>query len=67
MPKGYAKEFRQAVCERLVADEKVSSLSVGSFSIFGIRLTWSDPPGCRYAILGRCGWGVKAARYWVWS
>lgn len=27
MPKRYAKEFRRAVCERLVAGEKVSSLS----------------------------------------
>ena len=27
MPKQYAGEFRRAVCERLVAGEKVSSLS----------------------------------------
>ncbi len=27
MPKQYAREFRRAVCERLVAGEKVSSLS----------------------------------------
>ena len=27
MPKGYAKEFRRAVCKRLVAGEKVSALS----------------------------------------
>jgi transposase-like protein len=27
MPKRYAREFRRAVCERLVADETVSSLS----------------------------------------
>ena len=27
MPKRYAREFRRAVCERLVAGEKVSSLS----------------------------------------
>lgn len=34
---------------------------------FGTRLTWSDPPGCCYAILGQCGWAVKAALYWLWS
>lgn len=27
MPKEYAREFRRAACERLVAGEKVSSLS----------------------------------------
>jgi transposase-like protein len=27
MPKRYAREFRRSVCERLVASEKVSSLS----------------------------------------
>ena len=27
MPKQYAREFRRAVCARLVADEKVTSLS----------------------------------------
>jgi len=65
-----ATEWASRVCANqpdLIMGVSTSCRIVGRFSISGIRLTWPDPLGCRYAILDRCGWGWQAVRYWVWS
>jgi transposase-like protein len=42
MPKRYAREFRRAICERLIAGEAVSKLSNESGVSLGTLYRWKD-------------------------
>jgi transposase len=42
MPKRYAREFRRAICERLIAGERVSKLSNESGVSLGTLYRWKD-------------------------
>ena len=44
MPKRYGREFRRAICERLVAGERVSKLSEESGVSLGTLHRWKRQP-----------------------